>query len=193
MENILTPSCRRENMYFRGGSPEHVFEYGCKMIPTWRDYKEEEVLCQRVAEGLKPLASIVIYDDKHLEWVYSLVLQHGLLCFEYMNSWDVLVINIIRDKDTTLGSLMTNVERKIFQKVEPKASAICKLKLSRYLNCDSPDIYKGDTPMECGLAYGYNLIETLRLYYHTVTAGGGKFQQLSIIHTIFLGVGVCGS
>ena len=129
------------------------------MIPTWRDYKEEEVLCQRVAEGLKPLASIVIYDDKHLEWVYSLVLQHGLLCFEYMNSWDVLVINIIRDKDTTLGSLMTNVERKIFQKVEPKASAICKLKLSRYLNCDSPDIFKG----ECGLAYGYNLIEKLRL------------------------------
>ena len=109
----------------------------------------------------------MIYDDKHLEWVYSLVLQRGLLCFEYMNSWDVLVMNIIRDTATTLGSLMTNVERKIFQKVEPKASAICELKLSRYLNCDSPDLSNGDTPMECGLAYGYDLIETLSLYYHT--------------------------
>ena len=165
MKKNLTRLCRRNNMYFRGGTPKHVFEYGCEMIPAWREYEEEEVLCQRVAEGLKPLASIVIYNDQHLKWVYNLVQQHGLLCFEYINTWNVRVMNIIKDRDTTLGSLMTLEERNIFYKIEPQAMSICELPLSSYLNGDSPDMADGDTPMECGLAYGYDLIETFKFYY----------------------------
>ena len=75
------------------------------------------------------------------------------------------MMNIIKNFDTKLGSTMTNEEKDIFQKVEPEATAIYERKLGYYLTAPSPDISKGDTPIECGLAYGYDLKETLLGYY----------------------------
>ena len=48
------------NFYFRGGDPDRTFENGQLYVPEWLGLAEEDVLVDRVARGLKPVASIVM-------------------------------------------------------------------------------------------------------------------------------------
>ena len=48
------------NFYFRDGDYEHSFENGQREHPVWRGRSEVDVLCERVAKGFKPVASIVM-------------------------------------------------------------------------------------------------------------------------------------
>ena len=155
---------RRLNMYFRNGSPTHVFEYGQTKVPDWRGKSEAEVLCHRVQTNQKPLASIVIENKAYLDSVLGLVREFGLLQTHGINPWGVVVVSVIRAKDSLLGQYLTDEEKARFRCVEPTADTIFQRRLGHYLAAGAPDMSKGDSALECGLAYGYDLEQTIALY-----------------------------
>lgn len=56
--------CWADNMFFRGGDPEHLFDVGGqRAIPEWRGRTEVDVLLERVSRGVKPVASIVLHSN----------------------------------------------------------------------------------------------------------------------------------
>ena len=161
---------KRMNMSFRGGSPQHIFEYGQRVYSEWQGKSEEEVLCSRVRTQKKPLALIVLQDKDHRQYVETLIQKNRLHSLIYTNTWGVLVAAIVKDPQTSLGSLLFPEERKMFATVEPDIERICNTTLGTFISekHGAPDISKGDPPLVCGLVYGYDLKETFALYTPTV-------------------------
>mgnify|MGYP003327420837 CR=1 FL=1 len=155
----MTTQQRLLNMYFRNGSPETVFEYGQTQVPAWQGKTEEQVLCERVRDGHKPLASIVNPVEAR-----GLAKEYGLAYHEYQNEWDVRIGVLVKDPDRTLGSFLKKEEATMFRHVEPLIEELSKIPLGYYIEYGAPDMSRGDTPLECGLAYGYDLEQTLDLY-----------------------------
>lgn len=60
--------------------------------------------------------------------------------------------------------MLSDPDKDRFRKVEPEAEEVFRRTLGYYLEHGSPDISKGDSALECGLAYGYVLDETYGLY-----------------------------
>ena len=158
---------RTLNSYFRGGSPQHTFEYGQRVVREWQGLTEEEVLCCRVRDEKKPLALIVLQDEDQKQYVETLVQKYRLLSRIYTNAWGMVVAAIVKDRQTPLGSLLSTEERRAFATVEPDVDRICSTTLGTFLTNShgAPDIAKGDSPLECGLVYGYDLKETFALYH----------------------------
>ena len=93
------------NYYFRGGDPEHTFEYGQTQIPEWRDKEEYEVLIERVKSQKKPIASLVLdnYTDKERVWdIVSKSVRHAR---RFTNEWGVDEVMFTDMPDKTLGEL----------------------------------------------------------------------------------------
>ena len=144
-------------MFFRGGSPQHVFEHGREVVPEWQGRTETEVLCHRVATGAKPLATIVIPDQAFLRQARAEVTKYGLLQTTRGNQWGMTVMTVIRSKRTLLGTLLSDAEKARVRRVDPTADSIFQRRLGRYLETAGPDMAKGDSALECGLVYGYDL------------------------------------
>ena len=178
---------RTLNLYFRGGSPQHTFEYGQRVVREWQGLTEEEVLCCRVRDEKKPLATIVLQDEYHKQYVEALIQKNRLLSRIYTNAWGVVVAAIVKIRQTPLGSLLSTEERRVFATVEPDVDCICSTTLGTYLTNShgAPDIAKGDSPLECGLVYGYDLKETLSLYSveHTFVLGCAASTEMSKAET----------
>lgn len=95
------------NFLFRGGDLDHCFD-SPNAPHWWYGRREEEVLIQRVREGLKPSASIVL--DKFDEFEERRVIDAcvGLHCNTVKNEWGVTCIWITQCPDATLGTLLAD-------------------------------------------------------------------------------------
>ena len=158
-------------MYFRGGSPESCFEHGQQEVPEWRHKTELQVLIERVASGAKPYALFVVRGMCALEDVKrvaneikDIATEHGLEARSYENQWGVWVVDFVRDPAATLQSLAAPSSVGRFHAVEPRYDAVLALTLGHFLRTGAPDIAKGDSPLACGLVYGYSLSSTWALY-----------------------------
>jgi hypothetical protein len=100
------------NFYFRDGDYEHSFENGQREHPGWRGRSEVDVLCERVAKGFKPVASIVMqpaWSKATCKQVIAKVEAHDLTFTEQRNEWGVSVLYTAAAPEKTLAELL--VER----------------------------------------------------------------------------------
>lgn len=140
-----------KNLFFRGGSPFHVFEYGQTVIESWQDKSEIQVLCERVVCNVKPFASYVIQNGDGLgapftglELVKMLKLQYPLIEFRlFRNKWNVLVLNFC---------LKSNID-KVIVSIRPDIPSD-STKHFAYALDNGLDL-SSDTLEECGIGYGY--------------------------------------
>ena len=78
------------NFYFRDGDYEHSFENGHREHPWLRGRSEVDVLCERVAKGFKPVASIVMqpaWSKARCAQVIAKVRAHDLTFSVQRNEW----------------------------------------------------------------------------------------------------------
>ena len=105
------------NFYFRLGDREHTFEHGQQLVPEWRGKTEETVLLDRVACGVKPVASFVVGSgaskdsQQSVEYkneLCSMAEQRGLVVSSVTNDWGMEVMYVCRaDRvDSTLAELL---------------------------------------------------------------------------------------
>ena len=105
----MTPEEAAKNFFFRSGDWEHSFENGRLYCPEWRDLSEEEVLIDRAAKKLKPVAEIVVQPD----WdrgaraaVLRKAYKRGLTLAVQRNEWGVTVVFMTAEPDKTLQQLL---------------------------------------------------------------------------------------
>ena len=100
------------NFYFRDGDYEHSFENGQREHPVWRGRSEVDVLCERVAKGFKPVATIVIqpaWSKARCAQVIAKVEAHDLAFSVQRNEWGVSELYMAAAPEKTLAELL--VER----------------------------------------------------------------------------------
>lgn len=132
-----------KNLFFRGGSPKHVFEYGQTQVPEWKDKSELQVLAERVNNGLKPFATFVIQEGDGSKEKAYLEKFEDLAVVLKRNKWDVLVVRFCLKENlkTRLNHFRLDAE------FEGKT-------FEHYLE-NGCDTSAGDSYEECGVLYGY--------------------------------------
>ena len=105
------------NFYFRNGDEEHTFEHGQQQVPEWRGKTEQTVLLDRVASGVKPIASFVVGSGdrktSHRSMRFknefcNMTKQRGLAVHSVTNDWGMEVMYVCRaDRvNSTLAELL---------------------------------------------------------------------------------------
>lgn len=117
------------NEYFRNGDYKHVFEYGQRKIPEWRDKTELQVLIERVKQGLKPIAA---WSARKTD--LELIKSHNLYYHDFINDWGMHVVQFTAFPDKKIFGDMTARD---------------------YVHYNSIDLGCGLSLTECALCYGY--------------------------------------
>ena len=114
------PNEAERNFYFRDGDGSHSFEYGQLHVPEWRGKTAEAMLLNRVASGVKPIASLVVGFGAHKNSPQSMQLKqykkeihdaahaNDLVVHSGTNDWGVEVVYVCRAArvNTTLAELL---------------------------------------------------------------------------------------
>lgn len=151
------------NYYFRLGDEDHVFEAGQRKVPGWEGMAEEEVLVQRVAQRLKPVASIVDVDGRV---DLNQLVDDGHTVTVGTNEWGVRVVLITTQPDATLMDLLEQRDPEEQRSVDNWTRStvgqreLTRRRVSRYMVCGGFDVSSRKYPvnvLESALLYGYPL------------------------------------
>ena len=95
------------NYWFRNG-PGHNFEDGVQYVESWQGKAEEEVLLDRAARKVKPVACVVLnnYGKKDQRRIRRLCQEHRLHYHSIRNEWGIDVLYATATPFTTLGTLL---------------------------------------------------------------------------------------
>lgn len=95
------------NYWFRNG-PGHNFEDGVQYVESWQGKAEEEVLLDRAARKVKPVACVVLnnYGKKDQRRIRRLCREHRLHYHSIRNEWGIDVLYATATPSTTLGTLL---------------------------------------------------------------------------------------
>ena len=95
------------NYWFRNG-PGHNFEDGVQYVESWQGKAEEEVLLDRAARKVKPVACVVLnnYGEKDQRRILRLCKEHRLHYHSIRNEWGIDVLYATATPSTTLGTLL---------------------------------------------------------------------------------------
>lgn len=98
------------NLFFRDGSPTHVFAAGRDAIEAWRDRTEEDVLIARVRGRKKPVACITIQSadlqGSFVERLIGRVAKLGLSHAYSQNEYGAYVLYITSTPNGSLWDLL---------------------------------------------------------------------------------------
>lgn len=148
---LLTPSDQYENFLFRGGDLQH------NKYDPWE-------LLQRVADGVKPAASIVLVNlcTKEQQEVLGQCEALGLFYTAMVNQWDVECLSVCK-KGATLADYWDydSISSKYQSAgMKPPCRCVFESAVSSLLH-DLVDKYL--SLPEIGLLYGYPVEETIKL------------------------------
>ena len=157
----------RRNYYFRCGDPEHVFEAGQVAIPEWRNYSEVEMLLERVAEELKPVAEIVAPIQALGPLSLKRFHEEGNMDFSIgINEYGMSILTITAQPDATLHDLLMQrdpEERELVAHLirdEQSQRLLQTRQVRRYIVPGGFDMLSERFPvnwLESALLYGYPL------------------------------------
>lgn len=106
---MITVQDSHDNLYFCGGNDEQTFETGREHIPRWKGRSEVDVLCERVASGLKPVGEIVmqpLWSGKARQSIIHHAKKRKLVVSLIRNEWHIHVLYITASPKTTIEQLL---------------------------------------------------------------------------------------
>ena len=157
---MITVKDAHDNLYFCGGNNERLFEKGQERITGWKGHSELDVLCERVASGLKPVGSMVMqprWSEAERQRVISKAKKHNLVVSLIKNEWLVDQLFMTASPKTTIEELLVGRGKQgrglVLQKKLKKKT------IGSYISSgfDCSATHNKVSVLECALLYGYPL------------------------------------
>lgn len=162
--DAISPLELKKNYYFCGGSYKHVFEYGRTKVDDWRGRTEEEVLFDRVLNGVKPVASIPVQSAEKRQVLCQKAKDQGLNFKCNLNFWGVHVLYITNCPNKTMSDLLKDRCEHVMMKLSNGLQGKCVRDYMDGFDCffgteynNTKSITKKVSVLESALLLGYPL------------------------------------